>query len=74
MFTIYRTTAEKLNDDFLESLRAMFKGKESESTVSEVDETGFLLRAPANRERLLRAVEDIKQNRNVTVPDQSQFA
>jgi antitoxin YefM len=67
VFTIYRTNAEKLDHDFLESLRTMFKGKEIEITVSEVDETEYLLRSPANRERLLRAVEDINQNRNLIV-------
>ena len=33
--------------------------------MSEADETDYLLRSPPNRERLLRAVADIEQNRNI---------
>jgi antitoxin YefM len=73
MFTIYRTNAEKLDSDFLESLKAAFRGKEIEITVSEVDETDYLLRSPANRARLLKAAEDLKLGENLVVPDQDQF-
>jgi len=41
--------------------------------VSEADETEYLLRSPANRERLLKAIEDIEHNRNLIVPDQQPF-
>jgi PHD/YefM family antitoxin component YafN of YafNO toxin-antitoxin module len=35
----------------------------------ERDETAYLLRSPTNRERLLKGIADIEQNRNVVVPD-----
>ena len=73
MYTIYRTTAEELDQNFLDSLKAAFKGKQIEITVYESDETGYLLRSPEKRKRLLEAVEDIEHNRNILTPDQSQF-
>ena len=73
MFTIYRANADELDGAFLESLKAAFRHKQIEIVVSETDETEYLLRSPANRERLLRAVEDVRQNRNIVVPDQQAF-
>ncbi len=73
MFTIYRTNADELDARFLESLKAAFKNKQVEITVSEVDETEYLLRSPANREHLLKAVQDVESNRNLVVPDQEAF-
>src|SRR5258707_11728498 len=73
METIYQLNADDLNEDFLEGLKASFKHKEIEIVVYERDETAYLLRSPANRERLLKAIADIEQNRNLVVPDQEQF-
>ena len=73
METIYQVNADDLNEDFLEGLKTSFKHKEIEIVVYERDETAYLLRSPANRERLLKAVTDIEQNRNLVVPDQEQF-
>jgi PHD/YefM family antitoxin component YafN of YafNO toxin-antitoxin module len=41
--------------------------------VYERDETAYLLRSPANRERLLRAVADVEAARNIVEPEQEQF-
>jgi antitoxin YefM len=73
METIYQLNADDLNDDFLEGLKASFKHKEIEIVVYERDETAYLLRSPANRARLLQAVADINQNRNLVTPDQEPF-
>jgi len=73
METIYQLNADDLDEDFLEGLKASFKHKEIEIVVFERDETSYLLRSPANRERLLEAVADVEQNRNLVVPDQEQF-
>ena len=73
METIYQVNADDLNEDFLEGLKTSFKHKEIEIVVYERDETAYLLRSPANRERLLKAVTDIEQNRSLVVPDQEQF-
>ena len=73
MQTIYQINADDLNEDFLEGLRTTFKHKEIEIVVYERDETAYLLRSPANRARLLEAIADVEQNRNIVVPDQEQF-
>ena len=73
METIYQLNADDLNEDFLEGLKASFKHKEIEIVVYERDETAYLLRSPANRDRLVKAIADIEQNRNVVVPNQEQF-
>ncbi|MEK6301491.1 MAG: hypothetical protein AABO41_12275 [Acidobacteriota bacterium] len=73
MQTIYQVNADDLNEDFLEGLRTTFKHKEIEIVVYERDETAYLLRSPANRARLVEAVADVEQNRNIVVPDQEQF-
>jgi len=55
-------------------LKATFKNKEieivvCESAQGEEGETAYLLRSPANRERLLKAIENVARERNlVTVP------
>jgi antitoxin YefM len=73
METIYQLNADDLNEDFLEGLKTSFKHKEIEIVVYERDETAYLLRSPANRSRLLEAVADVEQNRNLVTPDQEQF-
>lgn len=73
MQTIYQVNADELDQNLLESIKALFKHKEIEIVVFERDETEYLLRSPANREYLLRAVQDVEENRNVIVPNQEQF-
>ncbi len=73
MQTIYHINADEIDERILESIKVLFKNKEIEITVSERDETEYLLRSPANREHLLRAIEDVEADRNIYVPDQEQF-
>lgn len=74
MYTIYRINADELDSRFLKALKALFKNKQIEIAVCEAaegeeDETSYLLRSPANREKLLKAIENVSLNRNlVTVP------
>ena len=73
MQTIYQINADDLNEDFLEGLKTTFKHKDIEIVVYERDETGYLLQSPANRARLLEAVAEVEQGRNIVIPDQEQF-
>jgi len=73
MFTIYRLNADELDGKFLDSLKSAFGHKQIEIAVSETDETDYLLRSPANRERLLQAVADVDASRNLVTPDQTPF-
>lgn len=73
MQTIYQINADELDQSILDSIKALFKNKEIEIVVTELDETEYLLRSPANRERLLRAIEDVEANQNIITPNQEQF-
>lgn len=66
MYTIYKVRADELDENFLDALKAMFKNKAIEITVYERDETEYLLRSPANRERLLKAVRDVEGSDTMT--------
>lgn len=73
MQTIFQVNADDLDQNFLESLKTLFKHKEIEITVYERGETEYLERSPANRERLLQIIGDIEENRNLVTPNQEQF-
>jgi antitoxin YefM len=73
MHTRYQVNANEIDQGLLESIKAAFKDKDIEITVTEVDETEYLLRSPANRDSLLRAIDDIESDKNIIVPDQEQF-
>jgi antitoxin YefM len=73
MNAIYQGKAEELDQNFIESVKAAFKDKEIEITIYERDETDYLLRSPANRERLVRAIADVENSENIVSPDQDQF-
>jgi antitoxin YefM len=70
MYMMYRMNVAELDSRFLRALNAMFKDKDIEIVVceaaqSEEDETAYLLRSPANRNRLLKAIEDVAHERNL---------
>lgn len=73
MQTIYQINADELDENLLNSIKALFKNKEIEIIVTERDETGYLLRSPVNRERLLQSVQDVENNQNIITPNQEQF-
>jgi antitoxin YefM len=66
MYAVYKLRADELDQHFLETIRSQFQDREIEIAVCEVadraeDETAYLLRSPANRDRLLRAIENVSQ-------------
>ncbi len=65
MHTTYRLHANELDSDFIEALKTLFKDKEIEIIVSEVDETAYLLQSEANKKRLLQAVQNIDNQQNL---------
>jgi antitoxin YefM len=65
MQTIYRLNVNELDENFLEGLKLTFKGQDIEIVVYAVDETAYLLATEANRTRLLRAVENVRQRSNL---------
>jgi antitoxin YefM len=72
MYTIYKLRADELDQRFLDTLKHQYQDREieisiCEATDSEEDETSYLLRSPANRERLLKAMENVAHGRNLKV-------
>mgnify|MGYP000308463705 CR=1 FL=1 len=61
----YRLNANELDSSFIESLKAAFQNKEIEIIVYESDETAFLLHNPYNRKKLLTAVENIQNRKDL---------
>jgi PHD/YefM family antitoxin component YafN of YafNO toxin-antitoxin module len=44
-----------------------------EIEVSEVDETAYLLRSPANRDHLCRVIREVEAGTNLVKPDPALF-
>lgn len=70
MYTLYRLNADDLNADFLASLKQLFAHKTIEIAVceadsAEADETAYLLADPANRARLLEAIDNARHQRDL---------
>ena len=70
MYTIYRINANDMDNRFIRVLKTMFRNKEIEIAVCDVseieeDETAYLLKSPANRERLLKAIKDVAHSRDL---------
>ena len=70
MYTLYRLNADELSVDFLESLKTLLRHKTieiaiCEADVLEEDETAYLLATPANRARLLEAIENVRRQRDL---------
>ncbi len=73
MNAIYHIKADELDQNFLDAIKTLFKDKEIEIAVTERDETTYLLRSPANRDRLLRAVADVESAQHLVTPPPEQF-
>jgi hypothetical protein len=66
MDAIYHLKPNELNADFFKVLQDTFMGKEIAVTVSEISgTTEYLLSNEENRRRLLKALDDVKNERNV---------
>ncbi|MGK7905391.1 MAG: hypothetical protein AB4352_29095 [Hormoscilla sp.] len=65
MSSTYRLKASELDERFLAGLKSIFGDKEIEIIVSEVSETDYLLKSEANKNRLLQAVENVKNRTNL---------
>ena len=66
MVTTYRLNVNELSMELLNSIKALFKDKDIEITVSEpMDETEYLLESPANSEHLRKAIESIADGKGI---------
>ena len=65
MSTVYRLKASELDLGFLEQIKAIFGNKEMEIIVSECDETEYILKSEVNKNKLLKAIENVKERQNL---------
>jgi antitoxin YefM len=66
MQSTYRIHTDELTDDFVQAIKVAYKDREIEIIISDdVDETDYLMSTPANRDHLLRAIENINNHTNL---------
>jgi antitoxin YefM len=65
MKATYRIRANELDEKFIERLKTTFGEQEIEIVVSDMDETDYLLQSPANKERLLKAIQNVNRGENL---------
>jgi len=56
---------DSLDANFLAKIKETLREKEIEIVVSELDETEYLLKSEANKNRLLKAINNIKKHQNL---------
>lgn len=72
-FTQY-IDADNLSKDFLDYLKAAFKGKKIRLTVeTEPDETEYLMASPVNHKRLLKSIKHIEKREKLVRLDKNQL-
>ncbi|MCF6334289.1 MAG: hypothetical protein L3J12_00925 [Spirochaetales bacterium] len=66
MYSTYRLKADELSNDILNAIKNAFQHREIEITIQDIpDETDYLLGTTANKEHLLKAVEEIENQENL---------
>ena len=66
MTTTYHLNVNELSIELLNSIKAAFKDKTIDITVSEaMDETDYLLSSKANKEHLQRSLSDLEDGKGI---------
>jgi antitoxin YefM len=73
MYTTYHLNVNELNNNFIKSIKQLFKDKDIEITVSDFDETEYLLSSPENKKRLLESLDNVNNRRNLIEVDSELF-
>ncbi|MES2518011.1 MAG: hypothetical protein V4585_07885 [Bacteroidota bacterium] len=75
MVSTFQINEAELDNNFVKALKSMFKNRNLTLTieVEEMDTTEYLLSNTANKTRLLKAVENAKQRKNLVNIDLEQL-
>jgi len=66
MYSTYRLKADELSSDILNAIKNAFQHREIEITIQDIpDETDYLLGTIANKEHLLKAIDEIDNQENL---------
>ena len=71
MVTIFQINETELDSRFLKSLKSMFKNRKLTLTVEaeEIDETSYLMSSSINNERLMQAIKNVENGKNLVEID-----
>lgn len=67
MTATYHLTIDELKPEFIDRLKQMFSAGQVTIVVEDHDETDYLLGNPANRNRLMQAIEHVKEGKIIEV-------
>jgi hypothetical protein len=72
MYTLYKINSDELNDNFITAIKALFPHQKIEISISqsaeiEQNETDYLLSHPANKARLLAAIDNVEMKNWVDI-------
>lgn len=75
MVSTFQINETELDNNFVRALKSMFKNRNLTLTIEaeEIDTTEYLLSNSVNKERLLKAVENSKQRKNLIKIDLEQL-
>ncbi|MFP4333381.1 MAG: hypothetical protein ACLFQJ_08770 [Campylobacterales bacterium] len=65
--------SDELDYHLIDKIKEIFKNKRIELTISESDDTEYLLTSEANKEILLNSIANIEKNENLIVADPKIF-
>jgi hypothetical protein len=65
MVMTYRLNTSELGSGFIDSLRGAYPDQDIKIIVHEQDETEYLASSPSNKEHLDKAIENIRQGKNL---------
>ncbi len=63
----------EINASLIEKLKVMFGDKKIELSVQEVDDTAYLEKSEVNKTRLISAIENIRDGKNLVEADAKLF-
>ena len=73
MSTTYTLRTSELDEKFLERVRTFFGETTLNITIEEAEDEVEFRMTPETERELLERIDDVRNNRNIIVPDQKQF-